>query len=65
MLVFRQPYSHYMLFNNLSMQIAYYAKHRQIRDVHVDYIYVDKAQQWINGFSINLLYLRLLESYLH
>lgn len=40
----RQPHAAYMMFTDPSMQIAYYVRYRQIRDVHINFIRVDKAR---------------------
>jgi hypothetical protein len=63
-LTFRQPHSAHMLFNSPSMQAAYHAKYRQIRDVRVDFIRVDKARQWMIEFSAVPSCLDVLGKYL-
>ncbi|KAH7109785.1 hypothetical protein EDB81DRAFT_849298 [Dactylonectria macrodidyma] len=63
-LTFRQPHAAYMMFNNPSMQTAYHARYRQVRDVRVDFIRVDKARQWMQDFSAVPSCLELLEKYL-
>ncbi|KID83860.1 AT hook, DNA-binding motif protein [Metarhizium guizhouense ARSEF 977] len=61
---FRQPHAAYMMFNNPSMQAAYHSRYRQIRDVRIDFIRVDKARQWMADFSSVPGCLDLLETYL-
>ena len=61
---FRQPYAPYMMFNNPSMQTAYRARYRQIRDVRLDFIRVDRARQWMTEFSETPACLDLLERYM-
>jgi hypothetical protein len=61
---FRQPHAPYMMFNNPSMQAAYHARYRQVRDVRVDFIRMDKARQWMIEFSAVPTCLDLLEKYL-
>jgi hypothetical protein len=63
-LTFKQPHAAYMMFNNPSMQAAYHARYRQIRDVRIDFIRVDKARQWMIEFSSVPDCLLLLEKYL-
>ncbi|KAH8658900.1 hypothetical protein BGZ61DRAFT_465671 [Ilyonectria robusta] len=63
-LTFRQPYTAYMMFNNLSMQTVYRARYHQVRDVRIDFIRVDKAYQWMLEFSAIPICLDLLENYL-
>ncbi|KAH6974708.1 hypothetical protein EDB80DRAFT_768800 [Ilyonectria destructans] len=63
-LTFRQPHAAYMMFNNPSMQTAYHARYRQVRDVRIDFIRVDKARQWMQDFSAVPSCLELLEKYL-
>ncbi|KAG7000021.1 hypothetical protein FocnCong_v012501 [Fusarium oxysporum f. sp. conglutinans] len=54
----------FMMFNNPSMQAAYHARYRQVRDVRIDFIRVDKARQWMIEFSSVPDCLQLLEKYL-
>ncbi|KAH7114180.1 hypothetical protein B0J13DRAFT_533688 [Dactylonectria estremocensis] len=63
-LTFKQPHAAYMMFNNPSMQTAYRARYRQVRDVRIDFIRVDKARQWMQDFSAVPSCLELLEKYL-
>lgn len=50
-MTFLPPHSQYMLFNNPSMQSAYRAHSRQIRDVKEDFIHVSKAQGFLQQFQ--------------
>ncbi|EXK26412.1 hypothetical protein FOMG_17025 [Fusarium oxysporum f. sp. melonis 26406] len=50
-LTFKQPHAAFMMFNNPSMQAAYHARYRQVRDVRMDFIRVDKARQWMIEFG--------------
>ena len=50
-MTFKAEYAPYMLFNNPSMQAAYRAHYRQIRDVQKDFITVDKVEQLMQDFS--------------
>ncbi|KAM6514394.1 hypothetical protein FALCPG4_015541 [Fusarium falciforme] len=43
-----QPHATYMMFNNPSMQAAYHARYRQIRDMRIDFIRVGKVRQWMH-----------------
>jgi hypothetical protein len=52
------------MFNNPLMQTAYRAQYRQVRDVRIDFIRVDKAHQWMLAFSAVPACLDLLEEYL-
>ncbi|KAM6508534.1 hypothetical protein FALCPG4_018374 [Fusarium falciforme] len=52
------------MFNNPSMQAAYHARYRQIRDVRIDFIRVGKVRQWMIEFSAVPAYLDLLADYL-
>ncbi|KAH7114164.1 hypothetical protein B0J13DRAFT_630962 [Dactylonectria estremocensis] len=63
-LTFRQPHAAYMMFNNPSMQAAYHARYRQIRDVRIDFIRVGKVRQWMIEFSAVPACLDLLADYL-
>jgi hypothetical protein len=63
-LTFRQPHAAYIMFNNPSMQAAYHARYRQIRDVRIDFIRVGKVRQWMIEFSAVLACLDLLADYL-
>jgi hypothetical protein len=63
-LTFKQPHAAYMMFHNPSMQAAYRARYRQIRDVRIDFIRLDKARQWMIEFSSVPDCLQLLEKYL-
>ncbi|KAH7471845.1 hypothetical protein FOMA001_g13281 [Fusarium oxysporum f. sp. matthiolae] len=63
-LTFKQPHAAFMMFNNPSMQAAYHARYRQVRDVRIDFIRVDKARQWMIEFSSVPDCLQLLEKYL-
>jgi hypothetical protein len=60
-LTFRQPSAQYMMFNNPSLQAAYQVHVRQVRDVRVDFIRVDKVRQWMLEFSGVFPCLKLLE----
>lgn len=48
---FRQPHAACMMFNDPTMQAAYSTRYRQVRDVRIDFIRVDKARQWMADFS--------------
>jgi hypothetical protein len=61
---FRQSNAPYMMFNNPSMQAAYHTRYRQVRDVRLDFIRVDKARQWMIEFSAVPACLNFLEKYL-
>jgi hypothetical protein len=63
-LTFKQLHAAYMMFNNPSMQAAYHSLYRQIRDVRIDFVGVDKARQLMIEFSSVPDCLQLLEKYL-
>lgn len=63
-LTFGQPHAAYMMFNYASMQAAYQARYRQVRDVRVDFIRINKARQWMLDFSAIPNCSQLLEKYL-
>jgi hypothetical protein len=63
-LTFRPPHAAYIMFNNPSMQSAYRARYRQVRDVRIDFIRVDRAHQWMLAFSAVPVCLDILEEYL-
>lgn len=50
-LTFQSLHAPYMLFNNPSMQMAYHAQYRQVRDVHKDFITIDKIRQLMQQFE--------------
>lgn len=50
-LSFRYTHAPYMMFNNPSMQAVYRRHYRQIRDVRIDFIRVDRIRQWMIEFS--------------
>ncbi|KAJ9494699.1 hypothetical protein H2202_009775 [Exophiala xenobiotica] len=63
-LTFRQPHAPFMMFKNPSMQAAYHARYGQVRDVRLDFIRMDKAREWMIGFSAVPACLDFLEKYL-
>jgi hypothetical protein len=50
-MTFKAPHGQYMLFNNPSMQQAYRARYRQVRDVREDFIQVNKIHQFMEQFE--------------
>lgn len=63
-LTFKPPHAAYMLFDNPSLQAAYHRRYRQIRDVRIDFIRVDRARQWMLEFSAVPGCLAYLRTYL-
>ncbi|EAU29404.1 predicted protein [Aspergillus terreus NIH2624] len=51
MMVFRQPATQYIQFNNPSLQAAYHARYPQVRDVRTDFIRISQIHQWMTEFS--------------
>ncbi|EAU29224.1 predicted protein, partial [Aspergillus terreus NIH2624] len=51
MMVFRQPATQYIQFNNPSLQAAYHARYSQVRDVRTDFIRISQIHQWMTEFS--------------